>query len=133
MNVDQIRALHASGWEIGSHGLSHVDLTMRPDRQEDEIVESRRKLQALLGIPVLSFAYPFGAYDSSSLGYVHYADYLAAMGLGNETLQGKKNLFYLYRQPVEGTDSLQTFASMLPWRQDQDDLPGLAIATVDSP
>jgi peptidoglycan/xylan/chitin deacetylase (PgdA/CDA1 family) len=127
MNTDQIRALYASGWEIGSHGLSHVDLTTRPDRQEDEIVESRRKLQALLGIPVLSFAYPFGVYDRSSLGYVHYADYLAAMGLGNETLQGEQNLFYLYRQPVEGTDSLQTFVSMLPWRQEQVDLPALTI------
>ncbi|MGZ9222662.1 MAG: polysaccharide deacetylase family protein, partial [Anaerolineales bacterium] len=36
MNADQIRALYASGWEIGSHSLSHVDLTTRPDRQEDE-------------------------------------------------------------------------------------------------
>lgn len=127
MNADQIRALHASGWEIGSHGLSHVDLTARPDRQADEVVESRRRLQSLLGIPVLSFAYPFGAYDSSSLEYVHQAGYTSAMGLGNETLQGNKNLFYLYRQPVEGTDSLQTFASMLPWRQDQYDLPALTI------
>lgn len=127
MNVDQIRALYASGWEIGSHGLSHADLTTRPERQSDEIVESRRRLQALLGIPVLSFAYPFGAYDSDSLHFVHAADYIAAMGLGNETLQGTKNLFYLYRQPVEGTHNLQTFASMLPWRQDQYDLPPLTI------
>ena len=88
-----------------------------PSRQEDEIVESRRKLQALLDVPVLSFAYPFGAYDSDSLHYVHYAGYIAAMGLGNETLQGNKNLFYLYRQPVKGTDDLKTFASLLPWRE----------------
>lgn len=127
MNTDQIHALHAAGWEIGSHGLSHVDLTTRPDRQSDEIVESRRRLQSLLGIPVSSFAYPFGAYDSSSLEYVHQADYMAAMGLGKEALQGKKNLFYLYRQSIKGTDSLQTFASMLPWRQDQLDLPALTI------
>ena len=127
MNADQIRALHAAGWEIGSHGLSHVDLTSRPERQADEIVESRRRLQSLLGLPVLSFAYPFGAYDSDSLNYVHNADYIAAMGLGRESLQGKKNLFYLYRQPVQGTDSLQTFAFLLPWRQDQFDLPALTI------
>jgi hypothetical protein len=49
------------------------------------------------------------------------------MGLGNETLQGNKNLFYLYRQPVKGTDDLQMFGSMLPWRQDQYDLPALTI------
>src|SRR5215212_1671763 len=106
MNADEIRALYAAGWEIGSHGLSHIDLMTRPDRQADEIVESRRKLQATLGIPILSFAYPFGAYDSDSLHYVHSAGYIAALGLGNETLQGTRNLFYLYRQAVRGTDDL---------------------------
>ena len=127
MNTDQIRALYASGWEVGSHSLSHTDLTAHPDRQMDEIVESRRRLESLLGIPVLSFAYPFGAYDSDSLHYVHQAGYVAAMGLGNESLQGNKNLFYLYRQAVKGSEDLRTFALHLPWRQDQYDLPALTI------
>jgi peptidoglycan/xylan/chitin deacetylase (PgdA/CDA1 family) len=127
MNADQIRSIHAAGWEIGSHGLSHKDLTVPPYRQEDEIVESRRRLESLLGVPVLSFAYPFGAYDDDSLHYVHLAGYIAAMGLGNESLQGNKNLFYLYRQPVKGTDDLRTFGSLLPWRQEQYDLPALTI------
>jgi len=127
MNADQIRALYASGWEIGSHGLSHVDLTTRPDRQMDEIVESRRKLQSLLDVPVMSFAYPFGAYDSDSLHYVHYAGYIAAMGLGKEALQADKNLFYLYRQPVKGTDDLKSFALLLPWREEVENLPALTI------
>jgi peptidoglycan/xylan/chitin deacetylase (PgdA/CDA1 family) len=127
MNVDQIHALNAAGWEIGSHSLSHVDLTTRPDRQGDEIVESRRKLQSLLGAPVMSFAYPFGAYNSDALQFVRHAGYIAAMGLGKESLQGNKNLFYLYRQTVLGTDDLRSFASKLPWRQDQYDLPALTI------
>jgi len=127
MNIDQIRALYTAGWEVGSHSLSHTDLTMHPDRQMDEIVESRRRLESLLGIPVLSFAYPFGAYDSDSLHYVHQAGYIAAMGLGNDTLQGNKNLFYLYRQAVQGSEDLRTFALHLPWREDQYDLPALTI------
>ncbi|HKG53500.1 MAG TPA: polysaccharide deacetylase family protein [Anaerolineales bacterium] len=127
MNADQIRALYTAGWEVGSHGLSHRDLTARRYRQMDEIVESRRRLESLLGVPVLSFAYPFGAYDSDSLHYVHEAGYLAAMGLGNESLQGTKNLFYLYRQAVKGSEDLRTFALHLPWRQDQYDLPALTI------
>ena len=127
MDADQIRALYAAGWEIGSHSLSHGDLTANPGRQMDEIVESRRRLEALLGIPVLSFAYPFGAYDSDSLHYVHQAGYIAAMGLGNESLQGNKNLFYLYRQAVNGSEDLRTFALHLPWRTDQYDLPPLTI------
>ena len=127
MNVEQIRALHAAGWEIGSHGLSHTELTARPDRQQDEIVQSRRRLESLLGVPVLSFAYPFGAYDGDSLHYVHFAGYIAALGLGNETVQGQKNLFYLYRQPVRGGEDLGTFAARLPWRQDQYDLAPVTI------
>jgi peptidoglycan/xylan/chitin deacetylase (PgdA/CDA1 family) len=127
MNADQIRTLHAAGWEIGSHSLSHKDLTVPPYRQENEIVQSRRMLEAKLGVPVLSFAYPFGAYDESSVNYVHFAGYIAAMGLGKESAQGTKNLFYLYRQAVNGTDDLRTFASRLPWREEQVDLPPLTI------
>jgi peptidoglycan/xylan/chitin deacetylase (PgdA/CDA1 family) len=127
MDADQIRGLHASGWEIGSHSLSHTDLTERSDRQMDEIVESRRKLRALLGVPILSFSYPFGAYDESSVFYAHSAGYIAAMGLGKESLQGNKNLFYLYRQAVRGTDDLKTFALLLPWREDLDHLPVITI------
>lgn len=127
MNPDQIRGLYASGWEIGSHSLTHADLTERSDRQRDEIVESRRKLQSLLGVPILSFSYPFGAYDEDSVYYAHYAGYIAAMGLGNESLQGNKNLFYLYRQAVKGSDDLRTFGLLLPWREDLENLPAITI------
>src|SRR5215216_588466 len=87
MSVDQIRALYAAGWEIGSHSISHPDLTKNPGRQNEEIVDSRAKLQSLLDVPILSFAYPFGAYDKNSLHSVHDAGYIAAMGLGNTSLQ----------------------------------------------
>lgn len=127
MNANQIRALHAAGWEIGSHGLSHRDLTLHPEKQENEIVRSHHWLESRLGVPVLSFAYPFGSYNDDSLYYVHLAGYTAAMGLGNESLQGSKNLFYLSRQAVRGTDDLQTFASRLPWRQEVYDLPPVTI------
>ncbi len=118
MDAEQIKSLHTAGWEIGSHGLSHVDLPTNPARQKSEIVESRRKLEAKLGLPVLSFSYPFGTYDKDSLYYIHYAGYIAAMGLGNEIVQGSKNLFYLYRRPVKGTDDLTSFALLLPWQED---------------
>ncbi|HKY54871.1 MAG TPA: polysaccharide deacetylase family protein [Anaerolineales bacterium] len=127
MNVDQIRAMHAAGWEIGSHSTSHVDLTIRSDRQKDEIVDSRSKLQALLEIPILTFAYPFGAYNSDSVHYAHFAGYIAAVGLGNESLQGNKNLFYLYRMAVNGNQSLESFALLLPWRGDLTNLPEMPI------
>jgi peptidoglycan/xylan/chitin deacetylase (PgdA/CDA1 family) len=127
MNPEQIRGLYNSGWEIGSHSLSHADLTERSERQMDEIVESRRKLEYLLDVPILSFSYPFGAYDEDSVHYAHYAGYIAAMGLADESLQGNKNLFYLNRQAVKGSDDLRTFALLLPWREDLDNLPAITI------
>ncbi|HLF74547.1 MAG TPA: polysaccharide deacetylase family protein [Anaerolineales bacterium] len=127
MDAEQIRALYAAGWEIGSHSLSHADLTEGSDRQRQEIVESRRKLQALLGVPILSFSYPFGAYNEDSVVHARYAGYIAALGLGREALQGDKNLFYLYRQAVDGTDDLSAFASLLPWREDLENLPAITV------
>ena len=127
MNADQIRGLYAAGWEIGSHSISHVDLTVRTDRQKDEIVDSRIKLQRMLGVPILTFAYPFGAYNTDSVHYAHFAGYIGAVGLGNESLQGNKNLFYLYRMTVNGNQSLESFALLLPWRGDLSLLPIITI------
>ncbi|HET9907389.1 MAG TPA: polysaccharide deacetylase family protein, partial [Anaerolineales bacterium] len=127
MNAEQIRTLYAAGWEIGSHSVSHVDLTVRTDRQKDEIVDSRIKLQAMLGVPILTFAYPFGAYNTDSVHYAHFAGYIGAVGLGNESLQGSRNLFYLYRRTVSGTQTLESFALLLPWREDLSILPAITI------
>ena len=48
--------------EVGAHGLTHTRLaSLDAGQQRHEIVESRRRLEALLGLPVTSFAYPYGA------------------------------------------------------------------------
>jgi len=127
MNKKQIRELHEAGWEIGSHSISHVDLTKRPDRQEDEIIESRRKLQILLDVPISTFAYPYGAYDDLSLDYIYFAGYTAAVGLGADMRQGPNNLYYLYRRDINGAYDLKTFAQFLPWQGDLENLPAVTI------
>jgi peptidoglycan/xylan/chitin deacetylase (PgdA/CDA1 family) len=125
MTKDQIRELYEAGWEIGSHSISHVDLTKRLDRQEDEIIESRRKLQILLDVPISTFAYPYGAYDHLSLYYMNFAGYLAAAGLGADMHQGPNNLYYLYRRDINATHDLKTFAQFLPWQGDLENLPAI--------
>ncbi len=116
MDKIQIRALYEAGWEIGSHGISHLDLTTRPGKQEDEIVSSRQRLESYLGVPIRSFAYPFGAYDSNALKLVNLAGYIAAMGLGDKSAQGKENIFYLYRQSVTAETPMDAFIQLLPWQ-----------------
>lgn len=116
MDRDQIRELNSAGWEIGSHGVSHVELPSRPGKQEEEIVKSRQRLEAYLDVPVRSFAYPFGAYDSDSLGFVKFAGYIAAMGLGDDSLQSKENIYYLYRHSITAETTLETFSNLLLWK-----------------
>jgi len=118
VNVDEVKELYAAGWEIGSHSISHIDLTKYPNKQESEIVKSRQRLQSLLDMPILTFAYPYGTYDVDSLHYVSYAGYIAAMGLGADMHQGRKNIYYLYRREIKSSYDLQTFASFLPWQED---------------
>lgn len=123
MNPEQIRVLYEAGWEIGSHSISHVDLTKRQDRQEAEIIESRQKLQMLLNIPIDSFAYPYGAYDDLSIYHMNFSGYMAAVGLGADMHQRPNNLYYLYRREITAKYDLKTFAQFLPWQGDPAWLP----------
>jgi len=127
MNADQIKALHDSGWEIGSHSLSHVNLRQRPGKQEDEITSSKIRLESLLGFSIPVFAYPFGANDASSLRLVRESGYIAAVGLGTDVRQSAENIYYLYRREVTSTQDLQTFARNLPWQEDLNYLPAATI------
>ena len=124
MSADQIKELVAAGWEVGSHSRSHRDLSrLDPEVQRMEIVEARKVLQEATGDPVLSFAYPFGIMNSAVGDYVHFAGYIAAMGLGFTPDQGKSNLFWLQRRDVNGAYDVKQFANNLPWQGDPAFIP----------
>lgn len=64
MTSDQVRQLHQAGMEIGGHTVRHPILrAISDDEASREIQEGRDHLQALLGAPVESFAYPNGGPD----------------------------------------------------------------------
>ncbi len=60
------RELAASGLVgFGTHGHRHVDLTSLADRElEDELRRSKGELEELLGRPVETVSYPFGAHNA---------------------------------------------------------------------
>ncbi|WP_429039761.1 polysaccharide deacetylase family protein [Aeromonas veronii] len=68
MSGEQVKALAASGHvEIGGHTLTHPRLSkLTPEQQAHEIQENKRQLEALLGHPLLSFAYPYGDMNESA-------------------------------------------------------------------
>lgn len=124
LNVDQIKEMAAAGWEVGSHSETHQDLLANPDNMRTEIVQSRKDLEDRLGVPILTFAYPFGSTNSSAIDYAHFAGYIAAMGASGFTAdQWTSNLFVLQRCQIKGSDDAKTFIRFLPWHGDPSYLP----------
>lgn len=109
----QLQELAAAGWETGSHSVSHADLTQASD-VEFQIAHSRKALEALLGVPVVTFAYPYGQTNERILRTVSRY-YRAAMGLGASTTQRPANRYYLWRRPVQLGWDVSTFGAFLPW------------------
>jgi peptidoglycan/xylan/chitin deacetylase (PgdA/CDA1 family) len=55
----QIRELHAAGWTIGAHTVTHTNVALaEPEEAEREIIGSRDALAAAIGSPVRHFCYP---------------------------------------------------------------------------
>lgn len=61
MTWDQVRELHARGFEIGGHTCNHVDLgKVSGEEALAEIEGSRLRLEAELSTPIRFFSYPYG-------------------------------------------------------------------------
>jgi peptidoglycan/xylan/chitin deacetylase (PgdA/CDA1 family) len=75
---DELMELKKAGWEIGSHAHRHVRLpTLSPQQQADELGESARVLKARFG-EARALAYPYGAYDDTTLAAAKAADFTCA-------------------------------------------------------
>jgi len=125
MNAGQVKEMAAAGWEVGSHSMSHRDLTsLEPERQRIEIVDSKTTLEAALGVPVRTIAYPFGFNNNGVVDYAHFAGYIAGMGASGFTAdQGLSNLYVLQRCEIKGSEDAKTFIRFLPWHGDPIYLP----------
>lgn len=79
MTASELRALAAAGHEIGSHSVTHPDLTAIDDAQlAYEVQASKSFLESILGGSITGFAYPFGSYDWRVIGAVRGAGYTMA-------------------------------------------------------
>lgn len=125
LTIDQLKEMAAAGWEIGSHTMTHQELTiMTNDQLYYEIVESRKVLGQELGVPILTFSYPFGGANSAVTDYVHFAGYIAGMGAtGYTATQGISNLFELQRCEIKNSDDAKSIIRFLPWLGDPSFIP----------
>jgi peptidoglycan/xylan/chitin deacetylase (PgdA/CDA1 family) len=76
MDGGQLNEWIKAGHEVGSHGLSHLDLTMLTQEEaRREIAESKARLEDLLGQPVRHFCYPYGGWSNAVREMVQEAGY----------------------------------------------------------
>lgn len=76
LSWDQIRELSALGVEIGSHTLDHPDLRKLPaEKLRTELERSRARLGAELEREIVSFAYPYGLFNSAVVQAAKAAGY----------------------------------------------------------
>ncbi len=95
----QMAEMIASGRvEIGSHTIDHLFLTAVPRSiARTQIFNSKNLLEKKLGVPIKTFAYPYGAFDKTLAKMVQEAGYKAAVSVINGDLQSEENLYYLSR------------------------------------
>jgi peptidoglycan/xylan/chitin deacetylase (PgdA/CDA1 family) len=81
LDDEQVLELHAAGFEIGAHSVSHRRLTELPKNEAwEEIYRSRISLEILLNANVLSFSYPYGMTDTIIKQLTSDAGYTLAVG-----------------------------------------------------
>jgi peptidoglycan/xylan/chitin deacetylase (PgdA/CDA1 family) len=99
LTTAQLKELASSGnFEIGSHTVNHAWLKGRSKQSlDDELIKSKITLQELINKPVVSFAYPYGAFDQQAEEEVKNAGYKSAVITVPGIVDSVFNRFFLFR------------------------------------
>jgi len=131
----QIKEMIAAGWEIGSKGMTGVDLTQNYSMLSDEISGSRLRLEEKFGVPVKSFSYPYGNNDAEVGSRVSAWGYTSAVGIFNTYEHNTGTIYYLARFEVKNDWTIDDFLYRLPWKPEvvptpeTDPIQGITTAT----
>jgi len=106
MGREEIRQFIAKGHEVGSHSLTHPHLTRLDQPQtQNEILTSKQKLEALIGQPVSSFAYPYGDENAGLRQQVRQAGYSCAVSTIKGRARPGDDIFALPRHSIRRNDT----------------------------
>lgn len=119
-----VKALHAQGFSIGSHCVTHVSLgTIAPAQVQEELRLSRTRIAEELGTAPSGVSYPYGTLRDFSIDTPQMAE-RAGYTWGVTALHGLNhagaNQFLLRRTSITVGDGLKTFRMIMkgfldPW------------------
>lgn len=98
MNITELKQWMDAGFELGSHTLSHQDLT-KCDNQNllNEISDSKSKLELLFNTTIESFCFPYGKFNQEALSIIELSGYSNATTTSRGSASTKDNLYTLPR------------------------------------
>lgn len=111
LSEEELRKVQAMGFALGSHTLTHADLTtLDALALRRELAESRESLSAW-GETFFAFAYPGGRFTSRERDAVASAGYDCSVIVGGRWGNGAEtDRFLLKREPMLASDTLDWFA-----------------------
>lgn len=109
MTADEVREVARQGMSVGAHGYDHSDLTGLPDCDvRRHTVETKVVLEDVLGAPVRTFAFPYGAHNRRVREAVRAAGYQAAFAVHERV-----DDFAIRRVDVNALDTMRSFGLKL--------------------
>jgi peptidoglycan/xylan/chitin deacetylase (PgdA/CDA1 family) len=113
MGWEELRGLVERGVEIGSHTVSHPHLPRLTDAEiEEELADSRARLEDGLGRPCRFLAYPFGEHDDRVRAAAQRVGYAAAFALASTATSSRDSFALprvdLYRKDTTLSTALKT-------------------------
>ena len=117
---DQVREMHGNGLEFGAHTVNHPILTRVPlSSAATELADSKSRVEAEIGKPVISFAYPNGQtqdFSAAVVGLVRKAGFHLAFTLvpgPSRVAAVRENPLTIRRIFLARSDTLPRFAAKL--------------------
>ena len=111
----QLDELHTAGFEIGSHTVTHPDLTrVDADRLQVELRRSREEIEDHTGESVEVISFPFGRYNRAVIDACRQAGYRKGCGFWRHKKDKKsKETFVLERKACYLFDGIWNLRSKL--------------------
>lgn len=113
LSDEDVRHMLASGRiELGSHTLTHINMPATPvETRRHELAASKQQLEQAFGVPVRSFAYPFGLWGEEDVALVREAGYETAVTTidGIDLRQPRPDPLRLLRIKISGKDNALAF------------------------
>ena len=114
VSTEQVKNLLEAGWEIGSHSMTHADLSKTMDLNR-ELYGSKEYLEKAFNVPINTIAYPFGMVNPQVFEKTIDYGYSGASGLGLSWEHSYSSVYYLNRIEIKYGQSLEAFNELMPW------------------